>query len=154
MQMRLLRMLMLLLLVGWTAWFVTLHAKLRSTWMQPPSSPGMDESGTASAGEQKLPSNAEALSVVEAPTAAERRVLPADDVGCPKDCHVMAQTELPGDVLRWGADNKVASAAMCCNSCKGFAKCNSWLWCGNETACGGRHLECWLKRHAARRQGG
>ena len=61
----------------------------------------------------------------------------------------MAHTELPGDVVQWGADHKQPNAAACCAACqKHTGGCNSWVFCGNQSACGGRHGECWLKKRA------
>lgn len=57
----------------------------------------------------------------------------------------MAHTELPGDVVKWGADHKQPSAAKCCDACASTERCNSWIWCGNASACGARFEECWLK---------
>ena len=62
----------------------------------------------------------------------------------------MARTELPGDVVRWGADHKKSTAAACCKACQEHtAGCNSWVFCGNASACGPRLGECWLKKRAA-----
>jgi hypothetical protein len=65
---------------------------------------------------------------------------------CPPYCHVMPRTELPGDVVRWGADHLQATAAACCAACSALAGCNTWVWCGNGSACGSKHQQCWLKR--------
>lgn len=58
----------------------------------------------------------------------------------------MAQTELPGDVVLWGADHKEPSAAACCASCANKMGCNTWVWCSNERECAGTYQECWLKK--------
>lgn len=63
----------------------------------------------------------------------------------------MVRTELPGDVVQWGADHKQTTAAACCAACKAqhAQGCNTWVYCGNASACGTRHRECWLKKRAA-----
>ena len=62
----------------------------------------------------------------------------------------MAQTELPGDVVQWGADHRQATPAACCAACKAHRDgCNTWVHCSNSTACGAHHLECWLKKRSA-----
>lgn len=54
----------------------------------------------------------------------------------------LADTELGGDVVRWGADHKMASAAACCAACAAAPGCNVWVWCHASDRC---HSECWLK---------
>ena len=58
----------------------------------------------------------------------------------------MLGTELPGDVVRWGAEHLVSSGAECCSACKKAQGCNSWVWCGHAAQCGGAHKQCWLKK--------
>ncbi len=58
----------------------------------------------------------------------------------------MPNTELPGDVARWGADHLQPSAGACCAACAALGdKCNEWVWCADADACGERHRQCWLK---------
>ncbi|KAL1520138.1 hypothetical protein AB1Y20_023610 [Prymnesium parvum] len=67
----------------------------------------------------------------------------------------MAHTELHGEVVRWGADFVVDSAAECCAACRqlsavarGAARagrnCTVWVFCG-EPECGVARGQCWLK---------
>ena len=61
----------------------------------------------------------------------------------------MARTELPGDVVLWGAGHKQPSAAACCSACEAKAAegCNTWVWCGSRRECtADTHLDCWLKK--------
>ncbi|EOD05977.1 hypothetical protein EMIHUDRAFT_219713 [Emiliania huxleyi CCMP1516] len=56
----------------------------------------------------------------------------------------MERTELSGDVVRWGADHKVSSAAACCTACLAEDRCSVWVYCAGP-ACGAQAGECWLK---------
>ena len=58
----------------------------------------------------------------------------------------LEHTDLPGDVVKWGADHLQPSAAACCAACSTEPRCNEWVWCGDRAACGQQHLQCWLKR--------
>ncbi len=61
----------------------------------------------------------------------------------------MVRTELPGDVVLWGAGHKQPSAAACCAACEAKSPqgCNTWVWCGDRRECtDGTHLDCWLKK--------
>lgn len=74
-------------------------------------------------------------------------------------CNKQDHTELWGDVVRWGAHNKVTSWDQCCQQCldhkprnEDELECNVWVWCGDEHACGKQYRECWLK-HLAHPEG-
>ena len=129
------------LLIGWSAW---LHYQLRT--MLVPTTPV--DTVAAKRVDSAAPSFTTAAPAATTPVPTSR--LQGDDatggLGCPKDCHAVAGTELPGDVVRWGADHKVESASQCCAACKSRVGCNTWVWCGNATACASRHQECWLKK--------
>ena len=43
---------------------------------------------------------------------------PEKAVDAPAECRARAHTELEGGVVLWGTNNKVASAAACCESCR------------------------------------
>lgn len=60
-------------------------------------------------------------------------------------CEVHADTELGGDVVRWGAEHRTPTADECCGACSATPRCNVWVWCGSAGACGASHLQCWLK---------
>ena len=60
-------------------------------------------------------------------------------------CHAMPRTELHGDVVRWGADFVVPSAAECCAACRTTARCTVWVYC-EQPACGAARGQCWLKK--------
>ena len=77
--------------------------------------------------------------------------------GCPDDCFAQAHADLWGQVVGTsGAKNIQPTAADCCASCKAHAsaaraantlkRCNTWVHCGNESACGAQFGHCWLKR--------
>ena len=57
----------------------------------------------------------------------------------------MPQTELPGNVVRWG--QKEPSAAKCCEDCLKNSRCTVWVYC-DFAACGEKRGECWLKEMA------
>jgi cyclophilin family peptidyl-prolyl cis-trans isomerase len=56
------------------------------------------------------------------------------------------ETELGGDVVRWGADHLVDSAADCCAACAAAAGCSVFVYCASAEACGEYYRQCWLKR--------
>ncbi len=73
---------------------------------------------------------------------------------CAAGCHALPHTELHGDVVKWGEQHLVESAAACCAACEehaaangapGKKACNVWVWCSNAERCGKRHRQCWLK---------
>ena len=75
---------------------------------------------------------------------------------CGPRCHALPRTELHGDVVAWGANHKVRSAAACCAACDkhraeakaaGKRPCNVWVWCGSAL-CAKQQHECWLKHSA------
>ena len=77
--------------------------------------------------------------------------------GCPDDCFAQAHADLWGQVVGTsGAKSIQPTAADCCASCKAHAsaaraantlkRCNTWVHCGNESACGAQFGHCWLKR--------
>ena len=63
--------------------------------------------------------------------------------------------ELEGVVVRPGYQCLVDVAADCQRACTAHKpieangrpgkRCNTWVWCGDQQACGGRHRQCWLK---------
>jgi cyclophilin family peptidyl-prolyl cis-trans isomerase len=59
---------------------------------------------------------------------------------------VFAQTELGGEVVRWGHDHRTESAGECCAACASAAGCNVFVHCAAAQACGADHKQCWLKR--------
>ena len=66
-------------------------------------------------------------------------------------CHTMPRTELHGDVVRWGSDFIVRSAAECCEACRTLARvvppaknCTVWVYC-DQPACAAQRGQCWLK---------
>jgi len=76
---------------------------------------------------------------------------------------VGTSAEIDGAVVRWGADNVVGDAEACCRLCEQTDGCNIWVWCADESGCGGERKfgECWLKKridaavamHAASQRG-
>ncbi|XP_049362185.1 uncharacterized protein LOC125826885 [Solanum verrucosum] len=70
--------------------------------------------------------------------------------GC---CNGIESFELWGAAVKWGSDFKVKSSKECCEACKdmctgnhGPCLCDTWVFCGDEKACGDKFGECWLKR--------
>ena len=68
-------------------------------------------------------------------------------------CHIQENTELWGAVVREGTDVTTHTAMECCSACRrvavlddGSPGCDTWVWCGNRTACGEFYRQCWLKR--------
>lgn len=65
----------------------------------------------------------------------------------------MLQTELWGDVVRWGTTHKKDSWQECCAACEANAaaaganelNCNVWVYCGDPNGCQTQYKECWLK---------
>ena len=74
-------------------------------------------------------------------------------VDAPEQCNARAHTEYEGGVVTWGSNNKVESAAACCESCRASAAkarpdgkaCNIWVYCADKDLCGERLGQCWLK---------
>ena len=67
-------------------------------------------------------------------------------------CMELPETELAGDVVRWGGDHLKDSAAACCAAFReqrataSETGCNAWVFCAAEGGCGDRKRgECWLK---------
>eukprot|EP00241_Pyramimonas_parkeae_P004909 CAMPEP_0114245086 /NCGR_PEP_ID=MMETSP0058-20121206/11694_1 /TAXON_ID=36894 /ORGANISM="Pyramimonas parkeae, CCMP726" /LENGTH=353 /DNA_ID=CAMNT_0001358087 /DNA_START=180 /DNA_END=1238 /DNA_ORIENTATION=- len=66
-------------------------------------------------------------------------------------CDVLPRTELAGEVVLWGASNRVDNASNCCSMCAKFQpqggakECNVWVWCGDAVQCGSNFQTCWLK---------
>jgi cyclophilin family peptidyl-prolyl cis-trans isomerase len=80
-------------------------------------------------------------------------------------CHPKFHTDLWGDVVAWGSQNKAGSAAECCASChahnaavargglekgKNSTLCDTWVFCGDKHKCGAQYQECWLKNNKLR----
>ncbi|CAN1357270.1 hypothetical protein LINPERPRIM_LOCUS44162 [Linum perenne] len=74
-----------------------------------------------------------------------------DDGGC---CRGIEKLELWGPAVKWGSEFKVNSSVECCQACKSLCSgnqgpclCDSWVFCGDEDACGPKFGEvCWLKK--------
>ena len=67
-------------------------------------------------------------------------------------CLELPETEMGGEVVRWGVDHLKDSAAACCAACReqrataSETGCNVWVFCAAEGGCGDRERgECWLK---------
>ena len=77
----------------------------------------------------------------------------AGSAGSEDQCHSMPRTELHGDVVRWGTDHIVESAAACCEACRaasakpGRRNCTVWVYC-DQSQCGEMRGQCWLKNLA------
>ncbi|CAN1357271.1 hypothetical protein LINPERPRIM_LOCUS44162 [Linum perenne] len=63
-----------------------------------------------------------------------------DDGGC---CRGIEKLELWGPAVKWGSEFKVNSSVECCQACKSLCSgnqgpclCDSWVFCGDEDACG------------------
>ncbi|KAH9623450.1 hypothetical protein KSS87_022649 [Heliosperma pusillum] len=70
-----------------------------------------------------------------------------------KCCRGIPNLELWGSAVKWGTQNKFNSSEKCCQSCKamcngkdGKCLCDSWVFCGDQQACGSHFGECWLKK--------
>mmetsp|Transcript_21179 Transcript_21179/g.63737 ORF Transcript_21179/g.63737 Transcript_21179/m.63737 type:complete len:583 (-) Transcript_21179:106-1854(-) len=71
-------------------------------------------------------------------------------------CNVEYNTEYgSGDVVVWGATNKVDTWGACCQQCLDFKplpgstmNCTAWVWCGEKGGCKNQFQECWLKHMA------
>ena len=148
-----------LLMVAWTTWVITFQAGLTARHVAPQAAdataPTRRERGTATAAAGTAA--AAAAADLHSPVASRRSSSSSPPpppspsqscLECPRDCHAMAQTELPGDVVRWGADHKPATAAGCCAACRTQVGCNTWVFCADARQCGARHRECWLKKRA------
>ncbi|PON58845.1 Cyclophilin-like domain containing protein [Parasponia andersonii] len=67
-------------------------------------------------------------------------------------CRGIEHWELWGDAVKWGSQFKLNSSEECCQACKAMCRkdgpclCDSWVFCGNQEACGARFGECWLKK--------
>mmetsp|Transcript_23324 Transcript_23324/g.59675 ORF Transcript_23324/g.59675 Transcript_23324/m.59675 type:complete len:383 (-) Transcript_23324:379-1527(-) len=67
--------------------------------------------------------------------------------------HPRCHAEWNGDfdaptVVKWGPDNLLDTAGMCCDQCSKTKGCNIWVWCAEPGGCGGgrAYRECWLKQ--------
>jgi hypothetical protein len=65
-------------------------------------------------------------------------------------CQIEDAANYKGDPLIDGTDLLVDSAEACCAKCAEDDRCNSFVYCGSESGCGGeyydyKHRECWLK---------
>ncbi|CAN0925994.1 hypothetical protein LINGRAHAP2_LOCUS35070 [Linum grandiflorum] len=74
----------------------------------------------------------------------------AVDGGC---CKGIENLELWGPAVKWGSEFKLNSSVECCQACKAMCSgnqgpclCDSWVFCGDEHACGPKFGECWLKK--------
>ena len=132
----------ILLLVSWTVWLQyqlrNLHGKAEAHGTISEASSPAPSSLRSPPPPPPPPSPTTGMATASSPTNTA--------AGCPSDCHAMPGTELPGDVVQWGADHLVPSAADCCSACKKTQGCNSWVWCGHAAQCGGAHKQCWLKK--------
>lgn len=70
-----------------------------------------------------------------------------------KCCRGMENLELWGAAVKWGSQFKFNSSEECCRACKamctgndGPCLCDTWVFCGNQGACGSQYGECWLKK--------
>lgn len=66
-------------------------------------------------------------------------------------CRGADHLELWGNAVKWGSNFKLNSSRECCMACKamcgggtGRCLCDSWVFCGNASACGPRFGEVWL----------
>ena len=65
----------------------------------------------------------------------------------------MPNTELHGEVVRWGTDFLMPNASACCETCHAHRvsgsgrNCTVWVFCDGP-ACGPQHGQCWLKECA------
>lgn len=65
--------------------------------------------------------------------------------GC---CNGIESFELWGAAVKWGSDFKVKNSKECCEACKdmctgnhGPCLCDTWVFCGDEKACGDKFGE-------------
>ncbi|KNA12330.1 hypothetical protein SOVF_127000 [Spinacia oleracea] len=70
--------------------------------------------------------------------------------GC---CRGIPNLELWGTAVKWGTKHKFDSEEECCKSCKAMCSgkdgpclCDTWVFCGDRSACGPQFGECWLKK--------
>lgn len=95
----------------------------------------------------------EIYAVVKPPAPLTPLLTPEAEVDAPEMCRAKAHTELEGGVVKWGDNNRFASAGECCASCSEHAKnskagtkpCNIWVFCADRENCGQRFGQCWLK---------
>lgn len=80
----------------------------------------------------------------------ERDGVDGESGGC---CRGIENLELWGNAVKWGSEFKFNSSEQCCKACKtmcsgndGPCLCDSWVFCGNQEACGPKFGECWLKK--------
>lgn len=71
------------------------------------------------------------------------------------NCNIMNNTDYWGEPVKWGPNNKLASAEACCADCHSYQpstsedlNCNVWVYCGDKDKCGTQHMDCWLKHLA------
>lgn len=67
-------------------------------------------------------------------------------------CGGIEHLELWGAAVKWGTNFKFNTSEECCKACKamcgansGPCLCDSWVFCGNQAACGSRFGE--VSRH-------
>ena len=65
-------------------------------------------------------------------------------------CQIEDAANYKGDPLIDGTNLLVDSSEACCAKCAEDDRCNSFVYCGSESGCGGeyydyKHRECWLK---------
>lgn len=65
-----------------------------------------------------------------------------------KCCRGMENLELWGAAVKWGSQFKFNSSEECCRACKamctgndGPCLCDTWVFCGNQGACGSQYGE-------------
>lgn len=56
------------------------------------------------------------------------------------------ETELGGDVVKWGADHLTDTPQECCAACAATDGCNVFVHCSSVLACGELYRQCWLKQ--------
>lgn len=73
---------------------------------------------------------------------------PPQPAAAPTLCasQAFAQTELGGDVVRWGAGHTTRTPAQCCAACAASDGCNVWVHCSSASLCAELLGQCWLKR--------
>ncbi|KAL0032623.1 hypothetical protein WJX77_011236 [Trebouxia sp. C0004] len=71
------------------------------------------------------------------------------------NCNIMNNTDYWGEPVKWGSNNKLASAEACCADCHSYQpstsedlSCNVWVYCGDKDKCGNQYMDCWLKHLA------
>lgn len=78
--------------------------------------------------------------------AARSAARSAEPVAARCVSHMFAETELGGDVVRWGANHLTDTPQECCAACAVSERCNVFVHCSSVQACGELHRQCWLKQ--------